>query len=79
MGSPAALLMLGGKPRFGESSHRQEGVYRWLVRLDRTYRMHPAVTEFVSAIAYDDQLRAAPDRDRQTVSGDDALAGAGLR
>ncbi len=54
------------------------------VFLDRTYRMHPAVAQFVSTMSYDDRLESAPGRDQQRVvapadAKDSGLAGSGLR
>ena len=49
------------------------------VFLDRSYRMHPDVCAFVSAIAYDDRLRPVPGRERQAVADGPLLGGAGLR
>jgi superfamily I DNA and/or RNA helicase len=37
--------------------------------LDRTYRMHPALTAFVSDLAYEGRLESAPLRDRIAVDG----------
>ncbi|WP_369134647.1 TM0106 family RecB-like putative nuclease [Modestobacter sp. I12A-02662] len=39
------------------------------VFLDRTYRMHPALTAFVSDLAYEGRLESAPDRERIAVDG----------
>lgn len=47
--------------------------------LGTTWRMHPAVTSFVSELAYEDRLRSAPGREQQLVSGEGVLSGAGLR
>jgi uncharacterized protein len=49
------------------------------VFLDRSYRMHPGICGFVSAIAYDDRLRPVPGRERQAVAEGPVLGGAGLR
>ncbi|HEX8971061.1 DEAD/DEAH box helicase, partial [Oryzihumus sp.] len=49
------------------------------VFLGTTFRMHPEVTRFVSELSYDGRLEAAPDRERQAISGTGALSGAGLR
>jgi uncharacterized protein len=49
------------------------------VFLGTTWRMHPAVTAFVSELAYEGRLESAADRERQTVSGEGPLAGSGLR
>ncbi len=35
--------------------------------LDRTWRMHPSVTAYISEIAYEGRLESAPGRDRQLV------------
>jgi uncharacterized protein len=40
--------------------------------LDQTWRMHPAVTQFVSAVAYEAKLHSAPGRERINV---DSVAG----
>jgi predicted RecB family nuclease len=45
------------------------------VFLERTWRMHPAVCEFVSEVVYDGRLEPAPGRERQSLAG----VGAGLR
>ncbi|SFL38323.1 TM0106 family RecB-like putative nuclease [Geodermatophilus ruber] len=39
------------------------------VFLDRTYRMHPALTAFVSDLAYEGRLESAADRERIAVRG----------
>nr|WP_204331440.1 TM0106 family RecB-like putative nuclease [Geodermatophilus sabuli] len=39
------------------------------VFLDRTYRMHPALTAFVSDLAYEGRLESAADRERIAVDG----------
>ncbi|GAA3159647.1 TM0106 family RecB-like putative nuclease [Blastococcus jejuensis] len=49
------------------------------VFLDRSYRMHPALTSFVSDLAYEGRLEAAEGRERVAVLGDGALSGSGLR
>jgi predicted RecB family nuclease len=49
------------------------------VFLDRTYRMHPAVTSFVSTAFYAGLLQSAPGRDGQALLGAGAWSGAGLR
>jgi uncharacterized protein len=49
------------------------------VFLDRSYRMHPDVCAFVSAIAYDDRLKPVPGRERQAVADGPLVGGAGLR
>ncbi|HEY7926460.1 MAG TPA: TM0106 family RecB-like putative nuclease [Candidatus Dormibacteraeota bacterium] len=47
--------------------------------LDVTWRMHPDVCAYISDNFYDSRLVSHPDCARQTVRGDDALAGTGLR
>ena len=47
--------------------------------LDVTWRMHPDVCAYISDNFYDSRLVSNPDCARQTVIGDDALAGTGLR
>ncbi|MCU1608079.1 MAG: putative RecB family nuclease [Modestobacter sp.] len=37
--------------------------------LDTTYRMHPALTAFVSDLAYEGRLESAPDRQRIAIDG----------
>ncbi|MFD2093996.1 DEAD/DEAH box helicase [Blastococcus deserti] len=49
------------------------------VFLDRSYRMHPDLTRFVSDLAYEGRLEAADGRDRVAVLGEGPLAGSGLR
>src|SRR3712207_3330641 len=49
------------------------------VFLDRSYRMHPDITRFVSHLAYEGRLAGAPDRERIAVLGDGPLTGSGLR
>jgi uncharacterized protein len=49
------------------------------VFLDRSYRMHPAITAFVSDLAYEGRLEGAPGRERIAVLGDGPLGGSGLR
>lgn len=49
------------------------------VFLDTTYRMHPAITEFVSTTSYDGRLTSAPDRERQRIDAPGRLRGNGLR
>ncbi|HEX2705106.1 MAG TPA: C-terminal helicase domain-containing protein, partial [Candidatus Lustribacter sp.] len=49
------------------------------VFLDRTWRMHPAITGYVSQMFYDDRLESAPGLDRQRVQAPGRLSGAGLR
>ena len=47
--------------------------------LEKTYRLHPEVCEFVSDLMYDGRLRSAPGRERQRVDAPGDLAGTGLR
>ena len=47
--------------------------------LDTSWRMHPAITAFVSDLAYDGRLASAPGRERQEVLGAGRLRGSGLR
>lgn len=49
------------------------------VFLDRTWRMHPEITRFVSTMSYADQLSTAPGREVQRVLGVPLLQGSGLR
>ncbi|HKJ10985.1 MAG TPA: TM0106 family RecB-like putative nuclease [Ornithinimicrobium sp.] len=51
------------------------------VFLDRTWRMHPDITAFVSTMSYADQLQAGPGLERQQVLGVEpaSLCGSGLR
>jgi predicted RecB family nuclease len=49
------------------------------VFLERTYRMHPDVCEFVSELMYDRRLRSAPGRERQRIDAAGDLTGTGLR
>ena len=49
------------------------------VFLDRSYRMHPDLTAFVSDLAYEGRLEAAPGRERVAVLGEGPLSGSGLR
>jgi uncharacterized protein len=46
--------------------------------LDRTYRMHPALTAFVSDLAYEGRLESAPLRERITVRPGGLVWGSGL-
>ncbi|MDK3256593.1 TM0106 family RecB-like putative nuclease [Blastococcus capsensis] len=48
------------------------------VFLDRTYRMHPALTAFVSDLAYDGRLESAAGRERIAVLDGAAVSGSGL-
>jgi len=47
--------------------------------LGTTKRMHPSITEFVSEQVYEGKLLSAPGLEHQAISGDDWLAGSGLR
>ncbi|GAA1987286.1 TM0106 family RecB-like putative nuclease [Terrabacter lapilli] len=49
------------------------------VFLDRTHRMHPTLTAFVSELAYEGRLDSAPGRERLAIEAPGALAGDGLR
>jgi uncharacterized protein len=49
------------------------------VFLDRTYRMHPAITAFVSQISYDGRLDSVEGLQMQHVAAPGALCGSGLR
>ena len=49
------------------------------VFLDRTHRMHPSLTAFVSELAYEGRLESAPGRERLSVDAPGALSGDGLR
>ena len=49
------------------------------VFLDRTHRMHPSLTAFVSELAYEGRLESAPGRDRLAIDAPGALSGDGLR
>ncbi|MHB8273534.1 MAG: TM0106 family RecB-like putative nuclease [Dermatophilaceae bacterium] len=49
------------------------------VFLDKTYRMHPAITGFVSQTSYDGRLASAEGLDKQRVQATGALSGSGLR
>jgi uncharacterized protein len=49
------------------------------VFLDRTHRMHPSLTAFVSQLAYEGRLESAPGRERLSVEAPGALSGDGLR
>ncbi len=52
----------------------QAGVF-----LDRSWRMHPEITAFVSDLAYESRLAAAPCRERQAVRTPGSVGGSGLR
>ncbi len=47
--------------------------------LDRTHRMHPSLTAFVSELAYEGRLESAPGRERLGIDAPGALSGSGLR
>ena len=47
--------------------------------LDRTHRMHPSLTSFVSELAYEGLLESAPGRERLAVDAPGGLSGSGLR
>lgn len=47
--------------------------------LATTWRMHPDVTAFVSELSYEGRLRAQAGRERQVLTGEGPLSGAGLR
>ena len=49
------------------------------VFLDRTYRMHPSLTSFISELAYEGRLESAPGRERLAIDAPGALSGDGLR
>ena len=49
------------------------------VFLERTWRLHPDVCDFVSELMYDGRLRPAPGCERQRVDGGGELSGTGLR
>ena len=49
------------------------------VFLDKTYRMHPAITAFVSQTSYDGRLASVEGLDAQRVQAEGALSGSGLR
>jgi predicted RecB family nuclease len=49
------------------------------VFLDRSYRMHPELTAFVSELAYEGRLASADGRERVAVLGAGPLSGSGLR
>ncbi len=74
-GADASVLghVLGPSPTIGDD----RGLF-----LDRTWRLHPRVNDFVSATFYEGRLGTAAGTDRQEVAprGEDpALAGAGIR
>lgn len=47
--------------------------------LDTSWRMHPAITGFVSELAYEGRLQAAPGRECQRITAAGRLDGSGLR
>jgi uncharacterized protein len=49
------------------------------VFLDRTYRMHPAITAFVSQTSYDGRLESVEGLQTQHVQASGALSGSGVR
>lgn len=49
------------------------------VFLDKTYRMHPAITRLVSQISYDGRLASFDGLLRQRIHAEGALSGSGLR
>jgi uncharacterized protein len=49
------------------------------VFLDKTYRMHPAITSFVSQTSYDGRLASAGGLGAQRIQASGALSGSGLR
>lgn len=49
------------------------------VFLEKTFRLHPDVCEFVSDLMYDGRLSSAPGRERQRVDASGDLTGTGLR
>ena len=49
------------------------------VFLEKTWRMHPAITDYTSELFYEDKLKSVPGLERQEVLGSDWLSGSGLR
>ena len=49
------------------------------VFLDRTYRMHPDITRFVSDLSYASRLESVPGLERQAIESTGGLSGSGLR
>lgn len=49
------------------------------VFLDKTWRLHPAVTEFISELMYDGRLESESTLDRQNIRASGSLSGVGLR
>lgn len=48
------------------------------ILLDQTWRMHPAICDFVSELFYEGRLRSLPSLEHQHLSGETEFAGAGL-
>ena len=69
--SLSVLEHLLGESQTVDSAH---GVF-----LEKTYRLHPDVCEFVSDLMYDRRLYSAPGRERQRVDASGDLSGTGLR
>lgn len=68
--SLSVLEHLLGESQTVDSAH---GVF-----LEKTYRLHPDVCEFVSDLMYDGRLYSAPGRERQRVNASGNLSGTGL-
>ncbi|MGY1709056.1 TM0106 family RecB-like putative nuclease [Geodermatophilus sp. SYSU D00758] len=68
-GCSALEHLLEGHPTVPED----RGVF-----LDRTYRMHPALTAYVSELAYEGRLESAPGRERIAVRAGGLVSGSGL-
>ena len=49
------------------------------VFLDTSWRMHPAITSFISELAYDERLISGPGRERQEVLAGGQVSGSGIR
>jgi superfamily I DNA and/or RNA helicase len=47
--------------------------------LPTTYRMHPAVNEYISEVFYESRLDTAPETARQALSGNGPIGGTGVR
>lgn len=47
--------------------------------LDRTYRLHPEITQFVSDLSYASRLESVPGLERQRIDAPGQLTGSGLR
>lgn len=69
-GVSALEHLIGERPVIGA----QDGLF-----LDRTWRMHPRLTSFVSDLFYDGALESAAGRDRQVVRAPGPVSGAGVR